>query len=147
MINRLQAVWEPSPAFFVNVTTGGYGLELRESDNPTWHFYILGLLNSRLLDFYLRCKSSHFHSGYFPANKQFIQRLPIRLPATAKEQKVADQIAQRVERIIAAKKQLQVGVAGDRAAEPLEREIESRQQKIDELACRLYGVDELPDEG
>jgi len=28
-----------------------------------------------------------------------------------------------------------------------EREIESHQQKIDELACRLYGIDELPDAG
>ena len=131
----------------MNVTTGGYGLELRGNDNPSWHYYVVGLLNSRLLDFYLRCKSNHFHGGYFPANKQFIQRLPIKVPASVQEQKLADQMIERVQRIIDAKKQLQKGEAGDRAVERLQREIDANQQRIDELVCRLYGVDEIPDSG
>jgi type I restriction-modification system DNA methylase subunit len=144
MINRLHAAWEPHLAFFVNVTTGGYGLELKSSHSPSWHLYVLGLLNSRPLDFYLRCKSNHFHSGYFPANKQFLEKIPIKLPATAEERRWADRIIERVVRIVEAKRKLKEAVLGDRATERLHRDIEAHEQGIDELVCRLYGVDEIP---
>ena len=34
-------------------------------------------MNSRLLDFYLKKVSTNFHGGYFAANKQYIEQLPI----------------------------------------------------------------------
>src|SRR2546425_8528191 len=37
------------------------------------------LLNSRLLDFHSKRVSTTFHGGYFAANKQYIEQLPIRL--------------------------------------------------------------------
>jgi hypothetical protein len=40
--------------------------------------YLCGLLNSRLLDFCFKRISTTFHGGYFAANKQFIEQLPIR---------------------------------------------------------------------
>ena len=75
---------------------------------------------------------------------EYIEQIPIKIPATTQEQGLADQIAERVPLIIEAKRQLQESRGGDRAQERLEREIESHQQRIDALVCQLYGVDEVP---
>jgi len=109
--------------------------------------YLVGLLNSKLLDTYLKAVTTRFHSGWYAYGRLYLAQLPIKLPETAQERKLADQVVERVERIIDAKKHLQTGVAGDRAVERLQREIEGHEQQIDELVCRLYGVDEIPDAG
>src|SRR5207248_7468721 len=46
--------------------------------------YLTALLNSRLLDRYLRLVSTNFRGGYFAANKQFIERLPIKVDGVSK---------------------------------------------------------------
>ena len=107
--------------------------------------YLVGLLNSKVLDTYLKAVTTRFHSGWYAYSRLYLAQIPIKLPETAQERKLADQIVERVEGIIDAKNQLQKGAAGDRAVERLEREIEGHQQRIDELVCRLYGVDEIPD--
>ena len=112
---------------------------------PSFHHTTFsGVLNSRLVDWFVKQITTRFHSGWYAYNKQYIEQIPIKLPETAQERKLADQIVERVERIIEAKKQLQKGAAGDRAVERLQREIEAHEQRIDELVCRLYGVDEIP---
>jgi type I restriction-modification system DNA methylase subunit len=119
---------------------GGYGITLPpETSFP----YVLGVLNSEVVDWFVRQITTRFHSGWYAYNKQYIEQVPIKLPESAQERRHADQIAERVERIIAAKKQLQRG-GSDRAIERLQREIEGHEQRIDELVCRLYGVDEIP---
>lgn len=76
MITRLAAYPDESGNFyFINVTTGGYGITVDESQGS--HAYISSLLNSPLLDFYLKQVSTNFNSGYFAANKQYIEQLPI----------------------------------------------------------------------
>jgi hypothetical protein len=144
MINRLQAVWDVSGSFFVNVTTGGYGLELRGSDLPFWHLYVVGLLNSKLLDYYLRQKSSHFHGGYFPANKQFVENIPVKIPANPGDRKVAEEIAERASRIAEAKAKLMAGGLGDQQRERLERDVGSNEERIDILVMGLYDIEKLP---
>ena len=98
MINRLMAAPGKAGVFFVNVTTGGYGLSPRPGDFEPMPDYLVGLLNSRLLDFCLRNLSNHFHGGYFPANKQYVRRLPIKLPGDAGERKLAGEVARRARR-------------------------------------------------
>jgi type I restriction-modification system DNA methylase subunit len=119
---------------------GGYGITLPEDVSP--HF-VAGLLNSRPLDWFLQQITSRFHSGWYAYNKQYIEQIPIKLPETASERKTAAQIADRVRRIIEVKKRLQSGVA-QREAERLAREVEGHEQRIDELVCSLYGVEEIP---
>jgi len=145
MINRLQAVWDEDGVFFVNVTTGGYGLSLVDGPIQNYPLYIVGLLNSSILDFYLRSRSSHFHSGYFPANKQFIKNIPIRIPKTKDEKLLAGKIVTRVQRITAAKTSKNIAKIGISERERIEREIEAYEYEIDELVCQLYGVNEIPD--
>jgi hypothetical protein len=145
MINRLQSVYDEKGVFFVNVTTGGYGLSVNPMPIENANYYVVGLLNSHLLDFYLRCQSSHFHGGYFPANKQFIQELPIKIPRTKAEKEQSEQISSYVETIIKTKYKVQNNKLSDRERERFEREIEANESRIDELVCELYGVDKIPD--
>jgi hypothetical protein len=145
MINRLQSVYDEKGVFFVNVTTGGYGICIKTITIKDANLYMVGLLNSRILDFYLRCQSSHFHGGYFPANKQFIQNLPIKIPKTNIDKEQAAQISLYVETIIKTKNKVQNNKLSDRERDRLEREIEANELQIDELVCKLYGVDKIPD--
>ena len=56
--------------------SGGYGITVDETIIN--YQYLCGLLNSSLLDFYLKRVSTSFRGGYLAANKQFIELLPIR---------------------------------------------------------------------
>jgi type I restriction-modification system DNA methylase subunit len=122
---------------------GGYGITLPADLSP---HYVLGLLNSKLLDWFVKQITTRFHSGWYAYNKQYIEQIPIKLPANAQERKLAGLVAERVQRTIGAKKQLQMGVAGDRTVARLQREIETHEQQIDDSVCRLYGVDQLPED-
>ena len=55
---------------------GGYGLTLKDGSNLKYK-YLLGLLNSTLLDFYLQKHSSMFQNGYYSYAKRFIEKVPI----------------------------------------------------------------------
>ena len=76
MITRLAAFYDDKNQYFVNVTTGGFGITL--NDQQCSPKYLTGLLNSTLLDWFLKIVSTNFNSGYFAANKQFLAQLPIR---------------------------------------------------------------------
>jgi hypothetical protein len=78
MITGLAAYLDAADNFyFINVTTGGYGITAK-SGGPSLA-YLCALMNSTVLDFYLKRVSTNFHGGYFAANKQFIEQLPIRV--------------------------------------------------------------------
>jgi hypothetical protein len=146
MIDRLQAVYDESGAFFVNVTTGGYGLPLLTGNalGKPCALYFVGLLNSTLLDFCMRRISNHFHGGYYPANKQYLQHLPLKLPETADERKLAARITDAVREIIDSKTRLRAPDLSDRERGSLQRQVESLETRIDESVFRLYGVEGLP---
>lgn len=81
MIARLASCLDQDQGYyFVNVTTGGYGITTKGSIDDL--MVLCGQLNSRLHDFILRRISTTFRGGYFAANKQFIERLPIALPSS-----------------------------------------------------------------
>jgi methylase of polypeptide subunit release factors len=108
---------------------GGYGITLLRESKLRLK-YVLALLNSRLLDYFLKRTSSAFSGGYFAYNRQYIEPLPIRPinftdPADRAEY---DALVALVDRILKAKR---ADGAADTAA--LERE-------IDERVYRLYGL-------
>lgn len=85
MVTRLSAFLDTDDLYFVNVTTGGFGIVSKECNLGLE--YLCGLLNSQLLDFYLKRVSTNFRGGYFAANKQFIGQLPI-CPSTSPSQPI-----------------------------------------------------------
>jgi hypothetical protein len=108
--------------------------------------YVLALLNSRLLDRYMKeTIRDNFRGGYLSLNKQFLGLLPITVPQDKGEKEAAMRIADRSLRIIETKKRLVISYLSDRETAQLEREIEAHEKRIDELVCELYGMKEIPE--
>ena len=121
---------------------GGYGILIPDS---RLHEYMLGLLNSRLLDWYLQQITTPFHSGWFAYNKQFIEQIPIKLPTTSEDKRLAQRITASVQAIMAAKAALRAEGLSDRQRNQHEAAVEAHEKRIDEAVFALYGVDGLPD--
>ena len=85
-----------------------------------------------------------FRGGYLSLNKQYLVLLPIRIPETAEEKKLADRIAESVDAIIKDKTKLREAKLSDRERRTLEGDVETHECRIDELVFRLYGVKGLP---
>jgi type I restriction-modification system DNA methylase subunit len=71
-------------------------------------FYLLGLLNSKVLDFYLKQVSPFFMDRYFVYNASYTERFPIKLPKTLEERKITEEIIQSVDRILKLNGQLKI---------------------------------------
>ena len=84
----------------------GYGITLK-ADVKESPAYLLGLLNSRLLDYYLKQVSTTMRGGYFRYFTQFIEQLPIKRidPKNKREAKLEKEIVECVEAIQATHKQ------------------------------------------
>lgn len=101
------------------------------------------MLNSRLLDFYLKSISSPFQRGYYAYNKQYIERLPIRLinfDDPADKQRHAALVA-RVEEMLHLQKDY---AEAERNLEDrrhtLKRRIEQVDAAIDRMVYELYDL-------
>jgi hypothetical protein len=106
--------------------------------------YLCGLLNSKCLDTFLQKVTTPFHSGWFAYSKAYIAQIPIKLPETADEKKLADRIIESVHAIMGAKTKLCDAKLSDRERRILEGDVENQERRIDELVFRLYGVKGLP---
>ena len=122
--------------------TSGYGIILK-ADLPESEKYILGLLNSKLSDYYLKRMSTQMRGGFYKYETRFIRSLPIRTidfsdPADAARH---DHMVSLVERMLALHKQLQEArTPPEKTA--LQRQIEATDRQIDALVYELYGLTE-----
>jgi hypothetical protein len=121
---------------------GGYGVILKDDCRMSYE-YVLGILNSHLLDFLLRQTSSTFRGGYFAYSRQFIEPLPIHPinfsdPADKSRH---DRMVELVERMLPLHKQLAAAkIEHEKTA--LQRQIEATDRQIDALVYELYGLTE-----
>jgi hypothetical protein len=139
MITRLAAVYDIDNNYFVNVTTGGFGIitDPRYGDQT----YVTGLLNSRLLDWFLKNVSTNFRGGYFAANKQFLVQLPIRIIDLSDpgEKSLHDQVIALVEKMMELHQRLSAARSPtDRNF--LQRQINATDHQINRLVYELYGL-------
>jgi type I restriction-modification system DNA methylase subunit len=122
--------------------TSGYGITLKSiiAESPK---YILGLLNSKVLDFYLKNISTTMRGGFFRYFTQFIEQLPIRRinfsDATDKDRH--HRMAKLVEQILRLHKQLAQAKTPDEKSR-IQRQIDAIDQEIDFLVYELYGLTE-----
>jgi hypothetical protein len=105
--------------------------------------YLLAVLNSKLLDFYLHSIASTKQGGYFEYKPMYVSTLPIRpIDFNNKKDKTRhDEMVSLVERMLALHKNL--GEAKEEHARTvIEREIAALDARIDRLVYELYGLSE-----
>lgn len=92
----------PEPSFsidpkgkmsFPGGAAGGYGLLLR---NPENIYSILGILNSKLIEWYIRNTSTQMRGGFFSYESKYIKNIP--LPLIDKE--IGKKLSEQVEAIV-----------------------------------------------
>jgi hypothetical protein len=151
------------PAFSLDSKGGyafvsGYGI-VTKTQYLNHLEYLLGLLNSRLLGGYLKQVSTTLRGGWFRPFPQFMSQIPIKLPETKDEKKLADRIVESVHEIMNAKDKLRApappfaGAKGglkpaglsDRERGQLETTVDAHERRIDEAVFALYGVAGLPE--
>lgn len=86
----------PFGYFFVGGTAGVLGIIPEEINER----YLLGVLNSKLFDYYLRHLTPVKAGGYNQYSAKVLENLPIHLPKTPEEQKLADEITKKVDQIL-----------------------------------------------
>jgi hypothetical protein len=108
------------------------------------HFYLLGILNSEFAEYWIRTNGTPFRGGYLNCEIRFIRELPVKLPSTPAEKKLAARIADSVKAIMAAKTSLQNTMLSGHERSQLERTVETYEKRIDTDVFELYGVAGLP---
>jgi hypothetical protein len=124
--------------------TSGYGITLLSGvkESPK---YILGLLNSSLLNFYAKRISTVINKyGFFRYFAQFLEQLPIRridfsMPADKAQH---DNVVAQVDQIISLYKRI-LDAKTPHDKEVLERHIQTVTSQIDEGVYYLYGVNSV----
>jgi len=141
LVYRLEAYYDVEGRYYLdNVDVGG--LLLKEASENSYR-YVLGLLNSALLDWHFRQVSVPFRGGFRSANRQFIEPLPIRRInfGNRADKQMHDSLVALVGRMVELHKRLaQKGDIRDQAREALEQEIQRTDRDIDNLVYDLYGL-------
>jgi hypothetical protein len=77
-----------------------YLITLKNSSKETSLKYLLGLLNSKTLEFFFRNDSSNLGKDASRYQRRFLERLPIKVPSVKKEKEIASAIETTVEKIL-----------------------------------------------
>lgn len=116
------------------MTGGGGGpfYGLRPYDNELSIFYLMGVLNSNIFNFYVSNKSTQMRGGYFRYSKQYIEDFPIPLNFDSN-------IVNYVQKVIYLNKQL-FKCNTPKEKRLIEKQIEITKKKINELVYEIYDL-------
>jgi type I restriction-modification system DNA methylase subunit len=122
--------------------TSGYGI-IFKNDAPELPKYFLGLLNSSVLDFFLKTVSTPMRGGFFRYFTQFVEQLPIRrIDFSDSDDKAHhDKMVPLVERMLDLHNHLATAKNPNDKTN-LQREIEATDRQIDQLVYKLYRLTE-----
>jgi hypothetical protein len=124
--------------FFTGGVAGGYGVLVSSGYSRE---YILGLLNSKLLEWYIRQSASQMQGGYYSFESRFIRNLPIHVINSSDRsgKKKHDRIVKLVERMLELHKEL-AKAKSDNDKTLLQRQISSTDRQINSLVYDLYDL-------
>jgi type I restriction-modification system DNA methylase subunit len=143
---RLSAAIDPEGVYhFVGSGGGGGGSYALLPNNESNHsiYYILGLINSRLADWFAKLTNSRFGGGYYAFNRQYIEPIPFRQInfASSTEKTFHDRLVIFAQRMVDLHKRLsQATTPNDE--EQTRRQIDITDKEIDALVYELYGLTE-----
>lgn len=105
--------------------------------------YVLGILNSKVLEFYHKQISVPKAGGFFEYKTQFLNLYPIREIDTndKNEQVIKDQIVTSVEQLLQLNKDLQTATL-ETKIEQIKQKIDYHEDKINTLVYQLYNLTE-----
>jgi type I restriction-modification system DNA methylase subunit len=131
---------ESGEVFFTGGVAGGYGILVLPEYSKE---YVLGLLNSKLLEWMIRQTATQMRGGYYSFESRFIRNLPIRTLrlSEAADKAHHDKIVSRVERMLDLHTKL-AAAKNPNDKTNLQREIEVTDRQIDQLVYELYGLTE-----
>jgi hypothetical protein len=129
VVNKAKAAWD---SIGLHVIDSVYLVKRTRQSNIADE-YVLALLNSNLLTYFLMKTSSNLRGGYFSMKPGYVDRFPLKADFSTKEEKeIYEQIIQLVARINT--------IAPNRKSDIVEREISVLKERIDEMIYRLYGL-------
>jgi type I restriction-modification system DNA methylase subunit len=120
-------------AFFTGGAAGGYGI--LPVDGFSFH-YLLGLLNSKLLEWFIKQTATQMRGGWYSFEARFIRNLPIMPPPESQ-----NKITTLVEQMLLLNKQL-AAAHTDHEKTTLQRQIDATDRQIDKLVYELYDLTE-----
>lgn len=129
---------ESGEVFFTGGAAGGYGILVKKSQD---RLYTMGLLNSRLLGWFIRQTATRMRGGYFSFEARFIRGLPMKVidPTSSTERKAHDQLVAHVQEMLKLKKRAMAArTPHDRTQ--LERQVATTDRDIDQIVYGLYGL-------
>ena len=124
--------------FFTGGAAGGYGILVADGHD---RLYVLALLNSRLLEWFIRQTATRMRGGYFSFEARFIRPLPIRIinPARSGEQKAHDDVTRLVQEMLTLKS-TKLRARTPHESTQLQRQIDATDREIDRIVYGLYGL-------
>ena len=121
--------------FFTGGVAGGYGILVRIEYERG---FVLGLLNSKLLEWFIRQSATSMRGGYFSYESRFIKHLPI--CALGNQNKALhDKIVSLVQQILSLNRELGKAVIPQRRT-LLKRQATAIDNQIDQAVYQLYGL-------
>lgn len=135
MVEDLCAHYDNGGHYFVNVSTGGYGLGLDPSGEVLPE-YLAALLNSELLSWVLRRFSRVFQGGWYGARKANLARLPIHRGDIGTQQRIIA-LYEHCKKLVPAKKARE-----DASSQIVTRLYEAAAREFDNAIYDLYEVTE-----
>lgn len=139
----LCAAFESPQDHFCVMASSGFTLSVSNSLYDISPFYVLGLLNSKLLFWRPHAISNKFRGGWVTCTKQYFGTLPIRVAGSSRGEweEQHDHIVQLVAGITQLKERLRVsGLPQERPV--IAGQIATTEQLINSLVYALYGLDE-----
>ena len=127
---------ETGEAFFTGGVAGGYGILVQRNQSRE---YILGLLNSKVLEWVIKQSATQMRGGYYSFESRFIRTLPIRAINFSDRADKArhDRVVKLVESMLALHKQ-KVAARTVPEQDQLQRRIDASDRQIDALIYELY---------
>jgi hypothetical protein len=110
---------------------------------PTNDKYLLGLINSKVVDYFLHYIASTKLGGYFEYKPMYISKLPIRTIdfSDSKDKACQDQITALADQMLTLNQNLD-RARTDHERQLLTRQIQTVDNRIDQLVYQLYGLND-----
>jgi hypothetical protein len=121
---------------------GGAGGNAIVPPDPQDMWYLLGVLNSRTVEAYVRETGTAFRGGYLNCEIRFIRDIPIRTGLSAEERRIAGRIGQYARAIVEKRRVVRVQRISEGQKERFAREIDALEAQVEGAVGRLYGIDE-----